>query len=1090
MTSLPQAVHAFADDVARKFAALAAGQPEDQLRGPTERLLAAAGQAQGIAVVAKDESPLPDQAGRPDFAVTVGGLLCGYVELKAPGTGVETQRFTGHNRNQWRRFAQLPNLVYTDGNDWALYRSGECLRRARLAGDVTKLGARAYDDDAIAALDALLRDFYAWQPLVPGSARQLADLIAPLCRLLRDDVRDALGRHSPAMRAVAHDWREYLFPDASDAELADSYAQTVVFALLLARSDGSDTLVLDQAVAALTHANSLLARALQVLTDPQLQADIGASVALVQRVVRAVPPGTMTHGRRDPWLHFYEDFLAAYDPALRKNAGAYYTPVEVVQAQVRLVDALLRQRLGKRFGFADAGVATLDPAVGTGTYLLGIVEHVAEQVRTREGAGALPGRAHNLARQLYGFELMVGPYAVAALRLTRALRDAGAPPLQDGVNVFLTNTLESPHEKIPELPLLYRPIGEQHRRARDVKAQTPVLVCIGNPPYDRHGAADAANRAATGAWVRWGEARDGADAILRDYAEPVRAAGKGGQLKNLYNLYVYFWRWALWKVFETPAPGGAPGAGVVSFITAASYLDGDAFAGMRAHLRRTCDEVWVVDLGGEGRGTRQDDNVFAIQTPVAIAIAARYGAPDPDTPATVHYCRLEGSRAEKLDRLERVQDFADLHFDTCPGDWSAPLRPRSTAAFFDWPALTGLMPWQHSGVEAKRTWPIAPEAGTLPRRWRALLAATDRRAAYRESSDQTVHNDRAPLFPGTLAGPIAHLAADSPCPPVRPYGFRFLDRQFLIADGRVLARPREPLWRTASTGQLYFSSLLTSPLGNGPGLAVSADVPDRHHFSGRGAKDLLPLWRDAAATQPNLHPRLLETLAAQYGRAVTAPDVAAYLYGVLAQPAYTARFAAELQNRAVHVPVTLDGALFETARALGARLLYLHTFGERFAAGQTWPVGQARCTHAVVAEDGVGLPQRFAYDAARQVLHVGSGQFAPVAPAVWAFEVSGLKVVQSWLGYRMRARKGRKSSPLDDIVPDAWPADYTTELLALLHLLEETVATQPAQARLLEQILAGPLLPAGTLGPAPDAARQAPASAGAQTAMSLHPPGF
>lgn len=326
----PQPFQTFAAEVAAKFAAHAAGQPEDQLRGPTERLLGAMGTVQGLVVVAKDESPLPDQPGRPDFAVTVGGLLCGYVELKAPGTGVDVGRYTGHNRQQWQRFAHLPNLVYTDGNDWALYRSGECLRSARFAGDLMQLGARALDDAGLAALDALLRDFYAWEPLVPASAGQLADLIAPLCRLLRDDVHDALARQSPAMQAVARDWRAYLFPDASDAELADSYAQTVVFALLLARSDGSDTLVLDQAVESLTHANSLLARALQVLTDPQLRADIGASVALIQRVVRAVPPGTMTHGRRDPWLHFYEDFLAAYDPRLRKNAGAYYTPVEVV----------------------------------------------------------------------------------------------------------------------------------------------------------------------------------------------------------------------------------------------------------------------------------------------------------------------------------------------------------------------------------------------------------------------------------------------------------------------------------------------------------------------------------------------------------------------------------------------------------------------------------------------------------------------------------------------------------------------------------------------------------------------------------------
>lgn len=206
---------------------------------------------------------------------------------------------------------------------------------------------------------------------------------------------------------------------------------------------------------------------------------------------------------------------------------------------------------------------------------------------------------------------------------------------------------------------------------------------------------------------------------------------------------------------------------------------------------------------------------------------------------------------------------------------------------------------------------------------------------------------------------------------------------------------------------------------------------------------------------------------------------------MLAQPTYTARFGAELQNRAVHVPVTLDGALFEAACALGRRLLYLHSYGERFAENQTWPAGHARCLRAVAAQDDAGLPQRYAYDPARQVLQVGSGEFAPVAAAVWDFEVSGLKVVQSWLGYRMRLRKGRKSSPLDDIAPAAWPAEYTTELLALLHLLEETLAGYGAQAELLERILAGQLLSAQALGPPPPALRTAPATARQQEHLDL-----
>lgn len=281
---------------------------------------------------------------------------------------------------------------------------------------------------------------------------------------------------------------------------------------------------------------------------------------------------------------------------------------------------------------------------------------------------------------------------------------------------------------------------------------------------------------------------------------------------------------------------------------------------------------------------------------------------------------------------------------------------------------------------------------------------------------------------------------------------------------------------------MYFASLLNSPLGEGPALTLSAEVPDLHYFSGRGAKDILPLYRDAQARHPNLHPALLKTLAQACGREVGAEDVAAYLYTVLAHPGYTTRFRDELENRAVHVPVTLDRERFEAAVALGRRLIYLHSYGERFEAGQTWPQGEARCTKAIPSD---GLPERFGYDAATRTLKVGEGEFKPVAPAVWAFEVSGLKVVQSWLGYRMRNRKGKKSSPLDEIAPEGWPPEFTSELLRLLHLLEATLALYPEQEALLERIVQGPLLLASALGPAPDEHRQAPAVHEAQHRLEI-----
>ena len=223
--------------------------------------------------------------------------------------------------------------------------------------------------------------------------------------------------------------------------------------------------------------------------------------------------------------------------------------------------------------------------------------------------------------------------------------------------------------------------------------------------------------------MRWGDDGEGRQiipvsegasrnlpAILHEFIDPAAEAGYGLHVKNLYNLYVYFWRWALWKVFEHQT---SKGSGIVSFITASSFLDGVAFCGMREHMRRLCDQIWILDLGGEGRGTRQDENIFDIQTPVAIAVAVRSKKTNPESPAVIYYTSIEGTREEKLRTLDKVENFAELNWEDCPQEWHAAFRPAGTGDFFDWPLLTDLMPWQHSGIQLKRTWPICHDPGTL-----------------------------------------------------------------------------------------------------------------------------------------------------------------------------------------------------------------------------------------------------------------------------------------------------------------------------------------------------------------------------------------
>ena len=215
---------------------------------------------------------------------------------------------------------------------------------------------------------------------------------------------------------------------------------------------------------------------------------------------------------------------------------------------MRLAGELLRTRFGKHMAFADDGVVVLDPAVGTGTYPLAVLDHATEAVEQRLGPGAVPGKLRDLAYRLYAFEILVGPYSVAHLRLSQRLKDAG---VADRVpNVYLTDTLESPNQ-MPEFTsvLMQARLTEERTRALEVKKDMRVFVCLGNPPYDReerNPEDDAGPR--KGGWVRYGDEGEGAPMpILEDFLAPAREAGQSIHLKNLYNDYVYFWRWALWK---------------------------------------------------------------------------------------------------------------------------------------------------------------------------------------------------------------------------------------------------------------------------------------------------------------------------------------------------------------------------------------------------------------------------------------------------------------------------------------------------------------------------------------------------------------
>lgn len=1040
------------------------GEPEEALRVPIEHLVTAVGEFGGKKTVLDGEAHLTELSSRPDFAVRVKGAVVGYIEVKKAGLSLDPGTFTGHNRDQWNRLKDLPNLIYTNGSEWRLYRGEpQPALVAQLTGGPLDVAGAALEPDSNFA--HLVSDFLNWHPVPIKTVAKLVSTIAPITRMLRTKVIEQLAletarvkagapQHEQLFMGLANDWRKLLFPDASDEVFADGYAQTVTFALLLARTEKIDleSTSLYEIGQQLGADHSLMGKALQLLTN-DVKGDFVPTIDLLRRVIGAVQWDAVRKNK-DTYLHLYENFLAEYDPELRKATGTYYTPHEVVDQMVRLAEEALVTKLGKPKGFLDPSVTTIDPAMGTGTFLHSIIEHVADKVTVTEGPGAVPGTITELASRLIGFELQLGSYTVAELRTTDLLRSYSANPPKGGMRTYVVDTLSDPHAPETQLASGLGAISSSRQEANKVKREEPVTVVIGNPPYGEKAAGQ-------GAWVESGDGVGGR-ALLDDF----RLEGNGRLEYILKNLYIYFIRWGTWKVFESIPDHQS---GVVCFITSSSYLRGPAAKGLRRYLRRESSSGWIIDLSPEGKRPPAASAIFAIETPVCIGIFVRTTDNDVAVPSDIKYVVFGGTREQKFEQLADLSLDSPILQPTRTADL-APFTPASTGEWDDFPAVEDLFSWYSPGVTGNRRWPYGPSRLTLEERWKRLKNEVDESAKRRllhETRDRTLEKVVRPLTEDVAPGQslLTHMEAK---PTIRQIAYRSFDRQWLIADARVLDMPRPPLWEPPSMGQVFTSEQHSVALqAESPALSFSALMPDLNHFNNRGGRALPLLHPDGT---PNLAPGLLEGIAAEASIRADHEDLLAYVAGVVAHPAFTATFVDELTTPGVRVPMTRDVALWEKAVELGRELIWLHTYAERYvdpAAGREagnvrsgWPMdAQPKSLEAVTT-----MPVKLQYDDVRgQVVFTDddggrNGAWGPVPREVFDYTVGGMNVIGSWFKYRKKNPGGKKTSPLDDIHVDEWPHEWTLEFTELLTVLTRLVSLEPAQAELLEQILGGELI--------------------------------
>lgn len=1014
--------------------ALKAGNATEHTHRPA---LKAFIEALGGADVRATNEPKQIACGAPDFIVARGVVPLGYVEAK--DVGIDLAK--AEKSEQLGRYREsLGNLVLTDYLEFRWYLDGE-LRLAASLPRPDKNGRIRWNADDASEVAQLLGQFIAADIPLKATPQDLATRMAGMGKLIRVLIEQTFKAEDDKgeLHGQFEAFRKVLIDSLTAPQFADMYAQTLCYGLFAARCNvPAQGFTRQKAASALPKTNPFLRKLFNTIAGPDLDERIAWAVdQLAELLARADMAAILADfGKRtrqeDPVVHFYETFLAAYDPKMREARGVYYTPEPVVGYIVRSIDAILRRDFGLREGLAHAGkirlaraaeprsrgdaklgktktaptesyethrLQILDPATGTGTFLYAVIAKIREQFEGN--AGAWPGYvAEHLLPRLFGFELLMAPYAVAHMKLGLELEQSGYDFASDErLGVFLTNTLEEAHE-LTGLPLFTQWLAEESRAAASIKRDAPVMVVLGNPPYSGH----SSNK---GEWI---------ENLMQDYKQSPELK-KPAQAKWLSDDYVKFIRFAQWRIQQT-------GHGVLGFVTNHGYLDNPTFMDMRRSLLRDFDEIYLLDLHGNSKKKEKapdggkDENVFDIQQGVAIGLFVRHADTERSSNhvARVHYANLFGLRHEKYAALDDS--------DVSTTEWKR----------FEPAAPTWLFVEQNAELlnEYEHGWSLRdvfspngdPAPGIVTTHDEFAISWTKEEAAAKVERllATTTEAEARELF--TLCSQDQwryqraknELADGSWREKIVPILYRPFDVRWTVYDRNVAVHRRERLSEHMLGGPNY--SLITAR-------SNKSDSVD-HFFVTTGLQETkcgerttqsqgFPLWlyptdtpADLLDTAPrekraNLSPEFVAALNKAIGTTPSPEDTLAYIYAVLYSPGYRARYADFLKRDFPRIPLTASRKLFDTLVGIGRELIALHVMDTVLPRITTFDVpGDNTVDKVRWAPDSQGGTGR---------IHINAAQyFGKVPAAVWDMHIGGYRVAEKWL-------KDRKGRPLtyDDL---------------------------------------------------------------------------
>ena len=949
--------------------------------------------------------PARIECGAPDFIISSSktNTPVFYVEAK----DIDDRDLDGRkeNKEQFTRYKKsLDHIIFTDYLDFHLYENGEWVKNVRLAevqGDNIVLCKEDLED-----FIALVNHIASTKPSKITSAKRLAIQMAAKARILASTINNAFclaeedsksAEKNKQLQGQLDAFRKVLINDLTPQGFADIYAQTVAYGMFAARlhDNTPDNFSRQEAANLIPKTNPFLRNIFQQIAGYDLDERIAwivddlINVFLATDVQKVMKNYSQKGIHRDPMIHFYEDFLKAYNPSLRKLKGVWYTPQPVVQFIVRAVDEILQRDFELSEGLADYSkfvhevvneqyekgekkfkgksssptikqemhrVQILDPATGTGTFLAEVVNQIFDKFNGMQGMWQGYVNDHLLPR-LHGFELLMASYAVAHLKLDMLLQQTGFNHAENSrrLKIYLTNSLEEVH---PDTGTLWAQwLSDEASAANRIKRDCPVMVMIGNPPYS----GESQNK---GEWIM---------RLLEDYKkEP------GGKMrlnernsKWINDDYVKFIRLAQNYVERNKC-------GIIGFINPHGFLDNPTFRGMRWNLLSTFDKIYTINLHGNYKKKEvcpdgsPDENVFDIQQGVSINLFIKTGEKKASELGKVYYYDLYGKREEKYDFLTNTP-FSEVKYQE--------LQPVAPMYFFV-PKDFGLMDEYEKGVSISSLFSL----GSM-----GITTGHDKEMVSLQSFKSDYNFQ---------------------------YSYRPFDIRWINYDVKQITRARANVMNNLKKPNIALCLIKVNSSSDGLfKVLMSAGLTDKTILSSKDNANVFPLYLytkefGEEKKNPNLKKEEWQKFNDAVGKETTPEEILAYIYAVLHSLSYRERYKEFLKVDFPRIPLPKTAKEFNRLTAIGQQLIDLHLMNNT----QSW-----KCTTTFPE---VGSQQvDFQEWKDGQVWINDKQYFGNVPESVWEFYIGGYQPAQKWL----KDRKGRTLS-----------FDEIKHYLHIIHALEET----------------------------------------------------